>query len=172
MTARLVVLFLAVYRVTLLVTADRITRAPRRAVLGWLRKRAHHLADHDTHLALARRIRCSCGWQIERLEGYPDVAALIAEPIPSALDGVDLPRDGVAALEPVFRSHVEDHHDDVGRWGYLLTCPWCVSIYAGLVAAGVWAAWPNGWWYWPGLVLALSGFSGLAASLGSPQDDE
>lgn len=48
---------------------------------------------------------------------------------------------------------------------YLLTCPWCVSIYTGTLAAagGAWA----GWWLWawvPMLALAFSYVTGWLAS--------
>lgn len=171
MTARLLVLFLAVYRLTLLVTADRITRKPRRAILGWLNRRAHHLAE-SSDLVAARSYRCSCGWGVARLEGYPATAATVDEPLPSVLAAIDLPRDGIVDLAATYRSHVADHADDVGRFGSLLTCPWCVSVYLGAVGAAVWAWWPAGPWYWPALALALSGFTGLAASLGSPHDGD
>lgn len=47
-TPTLLVLVLAVYRGTLLVTGDRITRAPRRRVRAWLRKREHDRTASDT----------------------------------------------------------------------------------------------------------------------------
>lgn len=47
---------------------------------------------------------------------------------------------------------------------YMLTCPWCVSIYIGAVAAPLayfWGALP--WLFVPALALAFSYFTGFAA---------
>lgn len=174
MTARLVVLFLACYRATLLVTSDRITRAPRRVVLGYFRRQQHRLGrivyDGPTVVEAA----CAgCGWRIARLgPNYPPSAALVEAPLPSVLEGRDLARDGVADYLEALRSHLDDNADDAGRLGYLIRCPWCVSFYLGIAAAALWAWVPDGWWFWPALALALSGFTGLAASLGAPDDGD
>lgn len=50
----------------------------------------------------------------------------------------------------------------VGRWfGYLVTCPWCVSVYVGAVLAGILAA--GGWPIvaWPAVAAATSSVAGL-----------
>jgi hypothetical protein len=50
---------------------------------------------------------------------------------------------------------------------YLMTCPWCVSIYAGAVAAPIiWFWGTSPWLAVPALALALSQGTGLIASKG------
>lgn len=50
---------------------------------------------------------------------------------------------------------------------YLLTCPWCVSIYVGAVAAPVLWFWGSSpWLAIPALALALSQVTGLLAPKG------
>lgn len=173
MTARLVVLFLACYRVTLLVTSDRITRAPRRALLDRFRRRAHHVAKVEQEGDVVVLAECACRWRVARISpAYPATAALVSDPVPTALEGLDLGRLGVADYLGALRAHIADNADDVGRFGYLLTCPWCVGFYVGIAGAVLWAWVPDGWWFWPALAFALSGFTGLAASLGAPDDGD
>lgn len=47
---------------------------------------------------------------------------------------------------------------------YLVTCPWCVSIWLALPAAPIIYAYGHHWWLFvPALVLALSGAAGALA---------
>lgn len=119
---------LAVARVTRLITADRLTEAPRRRIA--VRLWGRHISDADVakrytgmaaqgHHATARR------WMAEeRLDGR-------AEPPLSV---------------------------------YLLTCPWCASIYVAAVAAPIAYWWGTAPWFLvPALALALSHVTGLLA---------
>lgn len=50
---------------------------------------------------------------------------------------------------------------------YFVTCPWCVSIYVGAVAAPLAYWWGESpWLLVPVLALALSGFTGYLAKIG------
>lgn len=50
---------------------------------------------------------------------------------------------------------------------YLLTCPWCVSVYVGAVAAPlVWFVGNSPWLLVPALALAFSYVTGLLAKIG------
>lgn len=68
------------------------------------------------------------------------------------------------------REWVLDHLDDTAparTVAYLITCPWCVSIWVGAVAAPI--AWYWGWHpavILPALVLAASQVTGMASDLG------
>lgn len=52
------------------------------------------------------------------------------------------------------------------KWSYFLQCPWCVSMWLGLVTAGfpVWLT-DSPWWFLPLLALAGSHVTGLMAQL-------
>lgn len=50
---------------------------------------------------------------------------------------------------------------------YLITCPWCVSVYAGAGVAGVWVAVGSNPWFVGGLIaLAASYVTGWLAENG------
>ena len=54
---------------------------------------------------------------------------------------------------------------EVGRWGYFITCPWCVSIWVGTVVSVVAVLWGDNRVVLIGLVaLAASASTGLIAS--------
>lgn len=171
----LVLVSLAVYRGTLLVTGDRITRTPRRRLRAWLHRRAHHLMPNaEGHLW-----ECSCGWSIRAqvdgsAGGSPAYRLLVTEPVPK---GFHLPSSLVWAqdvsdyLERAYRLHAAQGTDE-SRLGYLLECPWCVSIYLGTIGAGVAAAWPEGWWRWPAMAMAASGVTGLLATIAAPDEND
>jgi hypothetical protein len=68
--------------------------------------------------------------------------------------------------EPI-REWVLDRVPDDGKLAYLITCPWCVSIYLGAVAA------PLAWWHSDNpavmlvaIALAMSQISGMTSSIG------
>lgn len=104
---------LAVARVTRLITADRLTEAPRLRLENWL-------------------------WRRYR--------AQLEKGMPGALDGVS--NASLIAPLPV----------------YLLTCPWCASIYVAAVAAPIAYWWGTAPWFLvPALALALSHVTGLLA---------
>lgn len=46
---------------------------------------------------------------------------------------------------------------------YLVTCPWCVSIYVGAAVAALAAT--GLWWLWIAVPLALSAVTGVLASI-------
>lgn len=47
---------------------------------------------------------------------------------------------------------------------YLVTCPWCVSVWLAIPAAPIIYAYGHHWWlFLPALVLALSGAAGALA---------
>lgn len=151
-----IVAALAVYRLALLATADEITKPMRQRALDALRTYEHtHVvtftqADDEDHPTAAH---CSCGqgWKtyiVDDEAEYPDV-----------------------------RPFVEEHlaeHDDVtiaseSKWAYLLTCPWCVSVW--IAAPVVWSSWCFGdraWWFVPAGVLAASAFAGAASQHAAP----
>lgn len=107
----LAVYALAVARVTRLITADRITEAPRR----WLVVRlwARTLPFSDAREEAGRRFAAG---------GVPPLGA------------------------------------------YLVTCPWCVSTYVGIVAAPLWYwAGSSPWLLVPAAALALSYVTGFLA---------
>jgi hypothetical protein len=65
------------------------------------------------------------------------------------------------------RSRILSRFDEDSRLGYLITCPWCVSIYLAAVAA------PLVWWHSgnpvvmiPAIALAFAQIAGMAASIG------
>lgn len=168
-----VLVLLAVYRGTLLVTSDRITRTPRRRLREWLRRRAHHLDSADQDGDGFTRYRCSCGWSVQVVEQTGQVA--ISYPVP---EGVQIPAGPLnqeirkAWITGAIAGHQRDA--DSGRLGYLIECPWCVSIYLGAIGAAVAWAWPHGWWRWPALALAASAAAGFLSTLAAPDnlDDE
>jgi hypothetical protein len=56
--------------------------------------------------------------------------------------------------------------DEVGRWGYFITCPWCVSIWVGTVVSVVAVLWGDNRVVLIGLLaLAASASTGLIASM-------
>jgi hypothetical protein len=68
--------------------------------------------------------------------------------------------------EPI-REWVLDRVPEDGKLAYLLTCPWCVSIYLGTAAALL------AWWHssnpavmLPAMALAFSQVAGMTASIG------
>lgn len=161
---------LATYRVTLLVTSDRITRRPRRWLRDWLYTRAHH--DTDPH-GPPSRYECSCGWFVHVSE---DGHVTTLEPVPP---GVQIPvapfrTPGAAArfVTEATLAHHDDTRHDLGPAGYLLTCPWCISMYLGAAAATLVWAWPEGWWRWPALALAASAATGFLATLAAPDNND
>lgn len=62
---------------------------------------------------------------------------------------------------------VERPYADEPLPAYLVTCPWCASIYVGAVAAPVVYFWGSSpWLLVPALALAFSHLTGLLAKLG------
>lgn len=150
-----VVAALAVYRLALLATADEITKPLRQRALDSMRTYEHtHVVTYtqaeDEGYPTSARCTCGQGWNtIADEDGtYPDV-------------------------RPFAEEHLEEH-DDVtvateSRWAYLLTCPWCVSVWLALPV--VWSAWCFGdraWWFVPAAALAASGVAGAGSQAASP----
>lgn len=50
-----------------------------------------------------------------------------------------------------------------GQLAYLITCPWCVSVYVGAAVASVLWAWPA-YAQWPAAALAFSYVTGWLVS--------
>ena len=126
-----VVFALAVARLTRLITADRITEAPRRwlSIRLWAPK-IPAAATQTKYPAMART------------QGTPYVARVMAE---ERLD---------AGADPPLSV-------------YLLTCPWCASIYVAAVAAPVCWVWGDTpYAFIPALGLAFSQVTGLLAKIG------
>ena len=73
-------------------------------------------------------------------------------------------------VEVVRRHMAEERHDDGAEPPlpvYLITCPWCVSIYVGAVAAPLVYFWGSSpWLLVPALALAFSYATGFLAQLG------
>lgn len=123
---------LAVARVTRLITADRLTEAPRQ----WL----------------AVRLWAPKIYPSEAMARWPHASGTPAEI-----------REGQRALATIRLADGAEPPLSV----YLLTCPWCASIYVAAVAAPV-AYWWSGepWFLVPALALAFSYVSGLLAKIG------
>ena len=69
------------------------------------------------------------------------------------------PRDAIlAALPDTGRGHLI---------GYLITCPWCTSMWVSIVAVPLILWQGNRWWLLgPALALALSQITGMTATIG------
>lgn len=56
--------------------------------------------------------------------------------------------------------------DEVGRWTYFITCPWCVSIWVGTIIATVTVLWGDNRVVLIGLLaLTASALTGIIAGL-------
>ena len=56
--------------------------------------------------------------------------------------------------------------------GYLITCPWCASIWVALVAVPLALLWGTSEWLLaPALVMAASQVAGMLAPIGRNQDE-
>lgn len=64
--------------------------------------------------------------------------------------------------------HLDDAPGSAGSWfAYLVTCPWCASVWLGAVAAPVLLTWGDSpWLFVPALALALSQIAGMFSNLG------
>lgn len=52
------------------------------------------------------------------------------------------------------------------KLAYLVTCPWCVSVWAGFPAAAIAWHFPTSGWVWvPAIALTASGMSGMLATV-------
>lgn len=158
-TLVLLVAVLAVYRVTLLVTSDELTRPWRERttelVLGHRLKRrvdGNPVLPIDADIAKAR---CRCGYE-----------QLID---PSDADD----RDSTVSL---VAAHVEDQNHMEAESGsiraklsYLLQCSWCASMWIAPLAVASALAWGDGWGWWLAAgTLAASAVTGFLASYASP----
>jgi hypothetical protein len=133
----LAVYALAVARATRLVTSDRITEAPRR----WLSIR---LWARTVNVATAR------SWADMHLHRH------------------DQGHESTAALAEVRRLVAAGRLDaggDPPLGVYLLSCPWCASIWLGAAAAPLWY-WlgSSPWLLVPAVALAFSYVTGFLAS--------
>lgn len=141
-----VVLVLAVYRLTLLVTSDELTEPIREAVVARF-VTIEHRAMRRVNDRTSRVVEwtCSCG---ETWEGYT-----------SGADGMER-----------FNTHVQTAPTTHREWlETLIHCPWCASVWLAFpaVAASYW--WSDGWGWW--LIagpFAVSGAAGFLASYAKP----
>lgn len=64
------------------------------------------------------------------------------------------------------RSRLIRHFGPDHKISYLITCPWCTSMWVGAVAgpAGYWW-WDHTWFWVPALALAYSHVTGLLAGM-------
>jgi hypothetical protein len=137
----------ACYRLTLLVVADKITEPWRQRVLA----RGHALVELHT-LSEGRfgggteqvGWTCGCGeWSVR-----------------TALD--------VDAAEDAHAAHVASLVAD-GGLRYLLTCPWCVSMYVAVLAVGSGLLLSSGWgWQLAAGALTASAVTGTWAERAAP----
>lgn len=141
---------LDVYRLTLLVVADKLTAPLRWRLIG----HGHALRLTPWSSAKGKNVgaSCECGnWTVAYASGVRDdeVDDLLVEP---------------------HRAHVALLPRDLGGWRYLLTCPWCASIYVAgpVVASGL--AWSTGWgWQLTAGALAASAVTGFLARFAAPE---
>lgn len=145
---------LAVYRLSLLVTADRITKGPRDALLRRLERPDHRLerqtVDERRGIRTWLECVCSCGHRIA-----------------AAPDGPDTPQQ----VRLAFEAHLDEHADEIAHplLADLLDCPWCVSVYVGIPAAWATVSWSSGWGWWViAGGLAASAVSGFLAEFAKP----
>lgn len=144
---------LVVYRLTLLVTDDVLTKPIRERIFGRYIHPVHELSkipradtptwDDDYPYTVV----CRCG---DRYVGQ-EWADVIAE-----------------ANHHVNKHRGEQTHGP--KWLTLLDCPWCASWWIGLPVA--WSAWCFGdrsWWFIPAFGLAASGVSGFLATFAKPE---
>jgi hypothetical protein len=134
----LLIYALAVARGTVLVTEDRITEAPRTWALDKL---------NDRHWREFRRL---AKVEMERIEREPYTT-------PSPEWEAALGEAGRQAEDRKGKSYLE----------YLLTCPWCVSVWLALPAVIVWWIWPTEpWSLGPAVLLAFSMITGKLSQIG------
>jgi len=147
----LVVYALAVARTTRLVVADKLTEGPRKWLVGKVKglywRRFIRLAEELTEIV-----------NEEARAGHLDDAL---EERRRWLES-ELEAEGKAA---------EKRQKD-SKLVYLVTCPWCVSIWMSLPAVIVWWNWPTEWWsFGPAILLAFSQVTGELAERVSALDD-
>lgn len=63
---------------------------------------------------------------------------------------------------------LDDSEGSLGSWvSYLITCPWCASVWVAMIAAPlIWNLGHSPWLLVPALGLALSQLAGMASNLG------
>jgi hypothetical protein len=151
---------LAVWSLVMLVTFDKVTARPRRAVLGWLRARRHRQLYVDS-----LRGRCVCGWEVT-VHGTQIRENNWVEPLPP---GVDVP----AAVAERLAAHVTDEQvTDRGWLDWLVTCSYCVAMWISVPVAGTAVLWADNR-VWQATMLALgarAGAGALSAQLTPPDE--
>lgn len=149
MTALVAILAaLAVYRLTLLVVADVITEPIRDRLVERWTKVEHRLLTH--------RVEPSDEWSAWGCECEET--------------WVSTPTDTLGG-----RYHWQRHLETApkereSKLAYLITCPYCASVWVAfpVVASAIW--WGNGWgWLWAAGSLAASGVASFLAEYASPE---
>lgn len=145
-----VVAVLAVYRITLLVTADTLTQPWRDQIIDRYVHPVHELTvlprqePTDDEWPYSASCRCGNHWVGDT---WGDVM-------------------GEA------NAHVNQHRGEMTtgpRWLVLLDCVWCASVHVAVpVCWSAWAWGDRGWWFVPASVLAASAVSGFLATFASP----
>lgn len=144
----LVVMFLAVYRLTLLVTADELTEPLREWVIDRFTV-VHHRKVREVIDPTNRAVEweCSCG---------------------DTWDGRQSGADGMVEWNAHLQIAPKRKNE---KLEVLITCPWCSSVWIAFPAVAMTLAWSDGWGWW--LVagaLAASAVAGAGAVAAKPGD--
>lgn len=140
----LVVTVLAIARVVRFLVDDELFRGPRQRMINWAYIRAN-------------------SWIVDNARQKAGVAGMNMP----GFDPETLERDQRNAYRNEYRAglRLARQGDDVPKLAYMITCPWCVSIWVGAVAAPVvWFAGSTPWVFVPALALAASYVTGWLAS--------
>lgn len=164
---------LATASVTQLATRDEITARPRRALRQAIRGRRHTIESGMSQAT------CSCDWVAVLRPGKivitdPDEPIIESYPVdPDEYGEADVPDTYANLLRELAEDHVKVAN--AAHPGYLytlVTCPWCVSFYVGLLVVGTALAWGNGWgWQLIAGALAARWFAGAGVVHLGPEDD-
>lgn len=144
----LIVLFLAVYRLTLLVTADELTEPLR----DWVIDRFTVVRHEKVRQVIDPTNRtveweCSCG---------------------DKWDGRQTGADGLVEWNAHLQIAPKRKNE---KLEVLITCPWCASMEIGMVYAWVTYNWNEmSWWWWGSATLAASAVTGILSTFAKPGD--
>lgn len=170
--AALPLLLLAVYRLTLLATADTITKTPRE----WLIRRATGEAGHALLLWFsrpewgARKVVPFAEATPEFIDRRSTNGALVGGEC-SCGEWSQRNPNGKQAVEAGWLAHRRASTNYEAKLAVLLGCPWCASFWLAIPAAVSWWHFAGrAWWLVAAAVLVGSAVAGLLAHLASPSD--